>query len=251
MALAATPTPPTPTKPATTPTPGAQVTGQATAVSSATPVPGPPTATPTATSTRPARPITGLVLVPLSVRILFAPAGTPPDRGIISGRVLEATGRGVYGLVVKVSRSGFEQTASTGDDGGYEIADLEPGTYTVVVEQQISTPAEGVALQAGQALQVDFVQIRAASATTSATGPSPTATATATRTATPIPPTATPTPTPTATPRAAPAGMDLSRWWGWLGIELDLGGLASHLYLGIMGGFLIFAVGVIIALVRR
>lgn len=226
-------------------------------------VPLPTDATPTATSTLPAEPITtftllakpiaNLVLVPMAVRPAFAPPDSPPDRGIIRGRVLEASGRGVYGLVVKVTRTGFQQTATTGDDGGYEIASLEPGIYTVVVEQQICSPAEGLNLRGGQALQVDFVQIRPQSATVSPTGtrgPSPWATAAPTPAPISLPPT--PTASPTPTPRPAPAGLlDVSRWWGWLAIDIDLGGLASHLYLGALGGFLIFAVGVVIARVRR
>ncbi|MHB1417934.1 MAG: carboxypeptidase-like regulatory domain-containing protein [Chloroflexota bacterium] len=213
----------------------------------------PTVARPTATSTRSAQPITDLVLVPLAVRPAVAPPGSPPDRGIIRGRVLEASGRGVYGQVVKVTRSGFQQTATTGGDGSYEIAGLEPGTYSVVVERQICTPAEGLNLPAGQALQVDFVQIPPPSPTAS-----PTASPTGTRepspgvTATPTPLPLTTTVSPTPTPHSAFVDpLDVSRWWDWLGLDLDLDWIASYLYLGIAGGFLVFALGVVITLVRR
>jgi hypothetical protein len=171
--------------------------------------------------------------------------------------VLDSTGRGVCGLVVTAARGGSRHSAATDDDGSYEIAGLAPGAYTVVVERQICTPAVGLAVAAGQALEVDFAQIRPPEATASPTGtrgPSPTATAIAASTPTPLTatPTAMSTVSPTPAPRApATAAQDLSRWWGWLGIDVDLGDLGSYLYLGVMGGFVVVVVGVAIALVRR
>ncbi|MDA8219724.1 MAG: carboxypeptidase-like regulatory domain-containing protein [Dehalococcoidales bacterium] len=217
----------------------------------------PTVARPTATSTWSAQPTTDLVLVPMAVRPAVAPPGSPSDRGIIRGRVLEASGRGVYGQVVKVTRGGFRQTATTAGDGSYEIAGLEPGTYSVVVERQICTPAEGLNLPAGQALQVDFVQIPppspTASPTASPTGtrqPSPGVATTPTRTPTPLPLTTTVSPTPT--PHSAFVDpLDVSRWWDWLGLDLDLDWIASYLYLGIAGGFLVFVLGLVITLVRK
>jgi hypothetical protein len=169
--------------------------------------------------------------------------------------VVEANGRGIWGLVVKASRQGWSGTAQTGDDGSYEMVGLEPGEYSVVVEGQISTPAEGVRVEAGLALQVDFAQIRSPGTSASATrtpAGTVTRTPTATRTPTPVPPTATVTPSPTPTPRPPAASMfDVTRWWTWLGFDIDLSALASHLYLGVMGGFLVFAIGIVIALLRR
>lgn len=215
------------------------------------------TPSPTADSSNPCalarKPITNMTLVPLAVRPAVADSSSQAGRASIQGRILDASGRGLCGLTVRVTRGGFEQRATTLDDGGYLLADLEPGTYTVVVEQQISTPVAGLNLAAGQALQVDFVQIRPTTPTVAPTGthgPSPTATTTKAATPTPVAPTATASPTPFA-PRDTAGPFDVWRWWGWLGFELDLEGLASHLYLGIMGGLAVFALGVVIALVRR
>jgi len=81
-------------------------------------------------------------------------------------------------------------------------------------------------------------------------GPSPTAMATPTLT--PAPLSTAPKATPTPTPRVPAAGLpNVAHWRGWLGIDLDLGGLTSYLYLGIVGGFLVVALGVLIAFVRR
>lgn len=194
-----------------------------------TPSPSPlPTITPTATSTRPPKPLTGLVLVPLLVRPTGSEEEIPPDKGLVTGRVLEVSGRGLCGQVVRVSRDGFAQTALTGDDGAYAIGNLEPGTYSVVVEGQISTPANGVHMEGGMAMQVDFTQIKPASALvrptdTPARTPTPTRSPTVTRT--PVPPAAVPAATPTATPGPAATTADITQWWGWLGIDLDISGL--------------------------
>ncbi len=235
--------------------PTATAAGQPPPPDVASPTPPLPLVQPTATSTRPAKPVTGLVLVPYAVRPLTE-AGTPPDAVLVRGRVLEASGRGLWGQMVKVSRPGFATTATTGDDGSYQVGGLEPGTYTVTVEQQITTPAENVKLERGKPMVVDFVQIRVAPLATPTGSGGPTATATATRTPTKTPrPEATATPTRSPTPTPRPAGTsatdNLARWWNWLGLDIDLGGLVSNLYLGIIGGAVLFAVGVIIALVRR
>ena len=220
-----------------------------------------PTQTPTAqqsqpTATRPAKPLSGLVLVPLTVRPGVPTPGSPPEATAIKGRVFDSAGHGLWGQVVKVTREGFTATATTGDDGAYEVGNLAPGTYSVVVEKQICTPADGVKVEAGKPMQVDFVQIRPApmatytptrsAARTAQATPSPTATRT------PRPePTSTPRATPTPTPRPAAGPPTIEQVWNWLGLDLDLSALASHLYLGVLGGALLFAAGLLVALVRR
>ncbi len=241
--------------PAEQQTPTATAAGQPMPPGVTSPTPPLPPLLPTATSTRPAKPVSGLVLVPYAVRPLTE-AGTPPDATFIRGRVLEASGRGLWGQVVKVSRQGFAATATTGDDGSYEVGGLEPGTYTVTVEQQITTPAENVKLERGRPMVVDFVQIRVAPMVTPTKSSAATATATATRTPTKTPrpepsATATRSPTPSPRPTSTSATDDLARWWNWLGLDVDLGGLVSNLYLGIVAGAVLFAIGVIVALVRR
>jgi hypothetical protein len=193
-----------------------------------------------------------LMLVPVAVRAGAAAPGSPPDRGIVRGQIRDASGRGLCGLVVRVTRSGFQRTAVTENEGKYEIANLEPGVYDVTVERQLCSPAAGLTLPAGQALQIDFVELRPLSATVSptATGsPRPSPTATPQPTSTPAPP-AQPL-SPTAIPRLGPAApLDPGGWWEDLGTNVDPGELTSYLYLGVLGGVLVFAGGVVVALLR-
>ncbi len=243
--------PPEQAQPADTATPASPVPGaspSAVVSPTPTPVPVPPTATP--------RPVLGLVLVPYGVRPAIEPWTGTPTAGVLRGRVVDASRRGLYGQVVKVTGQGFSRSAATDGNGSYDTGEMPPGSYTVVVDRQICTPAEGVQVQAGRVTQADFVEIKVPTATRTATGTvSPTATATATSTPRPQP-TATGAltrPSPTPTPKAAHGFSlgDIFQWWSWLGFEIDFSSLVSSLYLGVMGGAAFLALGIIVRLVRK
>ncbi len=210
--------------------------------------PAGPTGTPRPVATHAGKPLTGLVLVPLGVKEALPTPGNAPDLSAIRGTVVDFNGVGLWGQVVKVTRGTAVQKATTNDAGYYEIDGLPPGTYSVVVDGQICTPADNLKPPAGRALQVDFGQML----------PAATAVVT-TRTAVPATPTATRTPvavaaaaaTATATPHASPTPVGLSRWWSWVGIEIDTTTLVSALFLGVMGGALFVVVGIVVGLIRR
>jgi hypothetical protein len=205
------------------------------------------TVVPPPTGTRADKPLTGLVLVPLNVKAAPPTPGNAPDLTAIRGQVVDYSGQGLWGQVVKVTRGQASQTAVTNDAGFYEVDGLVPGVYSVVVDGQICTPAENLKPEAGGGLQVDFGQIRtAATAIVSTRTGTPLA---ATPTRTPVPAEVTPTTTPTPKPTATPAGI--SRWWTWIGIDVDTSALGSSLFLGVMGGALLFAIGIVVGLIRR
>jgi len=58
-------------------------------------------------------------------------------RGTILGTVTDPSGKFVAGATVKVKNAGtgLERTATTGTDGGYNIPELQVGSYTVTVTQ--------------------------------------------------------------------------------------------------------------------
>ncbi|MHB1131308.1 MAG: carboxypeptidase-like regulatory domain-containing protein [Chloroflexota bacterium] len=206
-----------------------------------------PVATSTPAPARTDRPLTGLVLVPASSRVGPATPGNAADLTAVRGQVLDATGKGLWGQTVKVVGAGGVQVATTNDAGYYEVDGLVPGVYTVVVDQQICTPAENLRAPAGGGVEVDFAQIKTASTAVVAM-----------RTATPGTPTPTRTPrpaelppTPTATPRPSPTPISLSSWWGWIGFDIDFAGLWSSLFLGVLGGAAFVALGIVIRIVRR
>jgi iron complex outermembrane receptor protein len=95
--------------------------------------------------------------------------------GTISGRVtFETGGDPVHGATVVVV--GARRTATTGDDGKYEIVNVPPGTYEVVAQRaQLSTVRQTATVTVGQTTTLDFklsVGIHEeVTVTASATGP--------------------------------------------------------------------------------
>src|ERR1043165_6947650 len=56
-------------------------------------------------------------------------------KGMIGGTVTEATGAAVPGAKIVVTGQTGERTGTTNESGIFRIENLEPGTYTVRVEQ--------------------------------------------------------------------------------------------------------------------
>lgn len=212
-----------------------------------TPRSAPGTVTPVPTVPRIDKPLTGLVLVPLNVKTAPPTPGNAADLTAIRGQVVDYNGQGLWGQVVRITRGQASQSAVTNDSGFYEIDGLVPGVYAVTVEAQICTPADNLKAEAGKGLQVDFGQIRTAATAVVPTRTGTPLVATPTRTPRPaeVPPTAAPTPKATATP------VGISRWWSWFGIEIDTSALGSSLFLGVMVGALVFAIGIVVGLIRR
>jgi hypothetical protein len=78
----------------------------------------------------------------------------------ISGRVVDSSGGGLPGATVTVTSqsTGFTRTVVTAETGGYAVPNLEPGTYTVLIELPgfSSVRRPDVQLTAGTALTFEF-----------------------------------------------------------------------------------------------
>jgi hypothetical protein len=82
------------------------------------------------------------------------------QRGSITGKVVDAAGLVLPGATVTVTEqaTGFNRTVVTEETGAYAMPNLDPGTYTVVVEMSgFSTlKRPDVPLTAGSALTIEF-----------------------------------------------------------------------------------------------
>jgi putative cell wall-binding protein/nitrogen fixation protein FixH len=84
------------------------------------------------------------------------------DKGAISGRVVDAAGEGIAGLMVTAAG----QTATSDTSGGYTITGLNPGPYTVTLSELPSglvaagPTARRVNLAAGSSATADFMVAR-------------------------------------------------------------------------------------------
>ena len=100
-----------------------------------------------------------LVLGVLWVVVAAAPAAGQ-QRGSISGRVLDAGGLVLPGATITVTdqSTGFSRTVVTAEAGGYLVANLEPGVYTVIGELSGfgSTKRTDLTLRAGSAIALDM-----------------------------------------------------------------------------------------------
>ncbi|MEZ5401065.1 MAG: TonB-dependent receptor [Bryobacteraceae bacterium] len=78
------------------------------------------------------------------------------ETGSIKGTVtLADTGEPLHRATVSINRT--SRVAETGEDGAYEIADLAPGEYTLLVHlQSLSDTTQSVVVTARQAVVVDF-----------------------------------------------------------------------------------------------
>src|ERR1041384_5280214 len=91
---------------------------------------------------------------------LFAPASAPSNKGSIKGTVKDQSGAVVQNANVTVVNVATNEarTASTGDDGNYEVPLLDPGTYKVTVKAASfpETVQENIAVQTSTTAVVDI-----------------------------------------------------------------------------------------------
>jgi outer membrane receptor protein involved in Fe transport len=82
------------------------------------------------------------------------------QRGVISGRIVDSGGLAMPGATVTLTEqnTGFTRTVVSADTGAYAITNLEPGTYTVVVEMPgfASLKRGDLLLTAGSTITVDL-----------------------------------------------------------------------------------------------
>ena len=76
-----------------------------------------------------------VIFTAVFVMAAAAPA-TAQQRGSISGRVLDTSGLPLPGATITVTNqnTGFNRSVVTAETGAYTVANLEPGTYTLVAE---------------------------------------------------------------------------------------------------------------------
>ena len=91
---------------------------------------------------------------------LFAQASAQSNKGSIKGTVKDQSGAVVQNATVTVANvaTNEERTASTGDDGNYEVPLLDPGTYKVTVKAASfpETVQENIAVQTSTTAVVDI-----------------------------------------------------------------------------------------------
>ncbi|HEV2146574.1 MAG TPA: carboxypeptidase-like regulatory domain-containing protein [Longimicrobiaceae bacterium] len=107
---------------------------------------------------RGSRPV--ILLLALTAALLlagFRGAGEPER---IVGRVTDAVGTPLGGATVSArsaAAQGAERSAQTGDTGGFQLAGLPPGRYTLRAEREGYAPAEQTAeVAAGERTAVIF-----------------------------------------------------------------------------------------------
>jgi hypothetical protein len=91
---------------------------------------------------------------------LFAPASAQSNKGSIKGTVKDQSGAVVQNATVTVANvaTNESRTASTGDDGNYEVPLLDPGSYKVTVKAASfpETVQENIAVQTSTTAVVDI-----------------------------------------------------------------------------------------------
>src|ERR1041385_4916771 len=91
---------------------------------------------------------------------LFTQASAQSNKGSIKGTVKDQSGAVVQNATVTVANvaTNEERTASTGDDGNYEVPLLDPGTYKVTVKAASfpETVQENIAVQTSTTAVVDI-----------------------------------------------------------------------------------------------
>ena len=96
-----------------------------------------------------------LLLAALAASVVQAQTTTSSIRGVVrddSGPLADATVEAVG------ARSGFRHTATTGPEGGFTLAGLDPGVYTLTVSSGAYAPqSRSVQLLIGQDVDVSFV----------------------------------------------------------------------------------------------
>ncbi|HEX5715898.1 MAG TPA: carboxypeptidase-like regulatory domain-containing protein, partial [Thermoanaerobaculia bacterium] len=96
-----------------------------------------------------------LLLAALATSVVQAQTTTSSIRGVVrddSGPVTDATVEAVG------ARSGFRHTATTGPEGGFTLAGLDPGVYTLTVSSGAYAPqSRSVQILIGQDVDVSFM----------------------------------------------------------------------------------------------
>src|SRR5438552_18716690 len=91
---------------------------------------------------------------------LFAQASAQTNKGTIKGTVKDQSGAVIQNATVTVVNvaTNEERTASTGDDGNYQVPLLDPGTYRVTIKAASfpETVQENVAVQTSTTSVVDM-----------------------------------------------------------------------------------------------
>ena len=101
---------------------------------------------------------TWTLLAVFVVLVLAVPAGAQISTATVSGTVTDSTGSvpGARIVATNVS-SGFRREAVTGVDGRYQLAGLQPGTYTITVTAEAyREQSRTVQLLLGQEASADF-----------------------------------------------------------------------------------------------
>jgi Carboxypeptidase regulatory-like domain/TonB dependent receptor/TonB-dependent Receptor Plug Domain len=100
------------------------------------------------------------VLVVTALCLVAALPATAQQQTSITGRVVDASGLGLPGATVTVTSqsTGFTRTVVTAETGGYAVPNLEPGSYTILIELPgfNSVRRPDVQLTAGTALTIEF-----------------------------------------------------------------------------------------------
>jgi hypothetical protein len=76
------------------------------------------------------------VLAVVALLVMAATAGAQGTNSTLKGRVVDQNSAGLPGVIVTVSNpsTGFSRGEATESDGGYSIAGIPPGTYTVTYQ---------------------------------------------------------------------------------------------------------------------
>src|ERR1043166_6099588 len=85
-----------------------------------------------------------LIAILTALSLIFAAAASAQSfRGSIRGKVTDPSGSVIAGAKVsaKNTGTGLTREATTGDDGGYVLAELPAGIYTVTAESAGLSPA--------------------------------------------------------------------------------------------------------------
>jgi Carboxypeptidase regulatory-like domain/TonB dependent receptor/TonB-dependent Receptor Plug Domain len=100
------------------------------------------------------------VLIVTALCVVAALPITAQQQTSITGRVVDASGLGLPGVTVTVTSqsTGFTRTVVTAETGGYAVPNLEPGSYTILIELPgfNSVRRPDVQLTAGTALTIEF-----------------------------------------------------------------------------------------------
>ena len=101
-----------------------------------------------------------LSLAALAALLMGVPGTAYAQNGRISGVVHDASGDALAGVAIRATNqgSGLSSRATTGSDGGYTIAGLAAGTYTVSASMPgLRSVSQNVAVAAGATVSLDLV----------------------------------------------------------------------------------------------